>query len=246
MGMMDLGMFGYLVSRPNTHIHFRSSFLLRIGSGLGVQNVRLLPSTNLAETYLINPLGCGNPNTTDIRFPVLGKPCPESRGLFFNHHKSTTYEEWKIFNISEYAALGNYGIREHYAQFGWDDVHFGYPKAAGGWDGPVANSNIIGEITNTTFFWVGVFGLDPRPTNLTDPDGTNNPQKSLLDRLKDNSAIPSSSWAYTAGSMYCKFLSINLSLLRLKKHFNIPNSGWWWLSGISHSRRLRCKSYQEK
>jgi len=103
--------------------------------------------------------------------------------------------------------VSNHNVPELPAQIGWDDVRFGYQKDPRVEEGIVIKKSIIGEIADNKFFWVGVFGLDPRLTNLSDLDGMNNPQRSLIARLKDTSAVPSRSWAYTAGSKYSKFHS---------------------------------------
>lgn len=50
-----------------------------------------------------------------------------------------------------------------------------------------------------TDFFLGMFGLGPRPTNYTNSD---NPQPSFLWSLKNQSLIPSLSWGYTAGAPY--------------------------------------------
>jgi hypothetical protein len=180
--------------------------------------VRLLPSTNLPETYLINYLGCGGPNSTLSRSSILHRSCPESRGLLYA--SSTTYKDYGTYDVANYSALRNYNIPTLEARFGWEDVHVGYPKAPEAGDGIGAYQSLIAQITNNAFFWVGVFGLDPRPTNLSGLGGMSNPQQSLFDRLKENSAIPSRSWAYTAGSKYCKFRPLNRPIFQFMKYLN--------------------------
>ena len=48
-------------------------------------------------------------------------------------------------------------------------------------------------------YWLGIFGLNPRPTNFTT---FADPQTSFVQALADNKTIPSVSWAYTAGNQY--------------------------------------------
>ena len=50
-------------------------------------------------------------------------------------------------------------------------------------------------------FWLGIFGLDPAPSNYTT---LNDPQPNFLWSLNDTNVIPSTSWAYTAGATYSK------------------------------------------
>jgi hypothetical protein len=59
---------------------------------------------------------------------------------------------------------------------------------------------IVAGIATKSFF-LGLFGLDPRPSNFTDFE---NPQPSFMQTLKDNDRIPSLSFAYTAGAPYSK------------------------------------------
>ncbi|KAK5018810.1 hypothetical protein LTR16_000894 [Cryomyces antarcticus] len=49
-------------------------------------------------------------------------------------------------------------------------------------------------------FWLGYFGLDPKPANFSDFDGS--PIPSYIQTLKDRSLIPSLSFGYTAGAAY--------------------------------------------
>lgn len=51
----------------------------------------------------------------------------------------------------------------------------------------------------TKDFYLGNFGLGPKPTNFTT---FNNPQGSFLWSLRNQSLIPSLSWGYTAGNPY--------------------------------------------
>lgn len=50
-------------------------------------------------------------------------------------------------------------------------------------------------------FWLGNFGLGPKPVNFS---GLEYPVASYLQSLKDNGKIPSLSWGYTAGASYSK------------------------------------------
>jgi hypothetical protein len=64
--------------------------------------------------------------------------------------------------------------------------------------GPTVNHSVIAGIAGTEFY-LGMLGLNPRPTNFTT---LNNPQPSFLTRLKNDSSIPSLSYSYTAGAPY--------------------------------------------
>jgi hypothetical protein len=53
----------------------------------------------------------------------------------------------------------------------------------------------------TKEFFMGVFGLTPRPSNFT---SFNEPIPSYLENLRNQSLVPSTSWGYPAGNQYHK------------------------------------------
>jgi hypothetical protein len=57
---------------------------------------------------------------------------------------------------------------------------------------------VVAGVAGTEFF-IGMLGLNPRPTNFTD---LNDPQTSYLSLLKQQNYIPSLSYSYTAGAQY--------------------------------------------
>jgi hypothetical protein len=61
------------------------------------------------------------------------------------------------------------------------------------------NQTIAGIATEE--FYLGVFGINPRPSNFTTFD---DPVPSYMKNLRDQSLIPSTSWGYTAGNPYRK------------------------------------------
>ena len=64
--------------------------------------------------------------------------------------------------------------------------------------GPSLDQQIVAGIA-TKNFYLGVFGLNPRPTNFTN---YNHPVSSFMSNLKEADLIPSLSWSYTAGNQY--------------------------------------------
>ncbi|KAL8900765.1 MAG: hypothetical protein Q9207_005536 [Kuettlingeria erythrocarpa] len=78
---------------------------------------------------------------------------------------------------------------------------YGYDTVALGWEGsggPSLEHQVVGGIA-TKEFYLGSFGLNPRPTNFTN---FTDPVPTFLSTLKNRSMIPSLSWAYTAGNQY--------------------------------------------
>ncbi|KAL8916801.1 MAG: hypothetical protein Q9208_008340 [Pyrenodesmia sp. 3 TL-2023] len=95
-----------------------------------------------------------------------------------------------IFKLGLEANLGYSGN----GRYGHDTVALGWD----GSDGPSLEHQVVGGIA-TKEYYLGSFGLNPRPSNFTN---FTDPVPSFLSTLKDQSLIPSLSWAYTAGNQY--------------------------------------------
>lgn len=65
------------------------------------------------------------------------------------------------------------------------------------------NRSIVAQM-NTLNFYVGQFGVSPRPTNFTvennNATSMNDPQPSFFSLLRDSNLVPSLTYGYTAGS----------------------------------------------
>ncbi|KAJ4290316.1 hypothetical protein N0V90_010532 [Kalmusia sp. IMI 367209] len=158
-----------------------SSFAIQVGEK--AQNVRVLPSTASPNTWVIYEEGCPEDAPSN---------CADSRGGTFNVNNSLTWIPNSIFEL---------GVEENldYNVFG----DFGFDTVTLGWQGsnqPTVKHSVVAGIADTTFSWLGVLGLNPRPTNFS--TFPNSPQPSFVQLLKDQNSIPSLSWAYTAGAPY--------------------------------------------
>lgn len=118
--------------------------------------------------------------------------CANSRGGTFNNNNSLTWIPNSIFELGVEENL-DYDV---FGDFGFDTVTLGWQ----GSNGPSVEHSVVAGIADTTFTWLGVLGLNPRPTNFS--TFPNSPQPSLVQLLKDQNSIPSLSWAYTAGAPY--------------------------------------------
>ena len=78
--------------------------------------------------------------------------------------------------------------------FGNDTVSL----AAPGSGGPTLQNQIVGGIAAQQF-WLGMFGVNPKPTNFTN---FTTEQTSYMMNLKEQDIIPSVSFGYTAGNQY--------------------------------------------
>ena len=161
-----------------------SGFELRVGTP--PQNVDVFVSTTGSETFVVVPGGCqpGDPQT-----------CPSDRGSIFHSSSSTTWNFKGNYTLSLETNLGldsSYDI----ASYGLDDLGLGWQ---GGGLPTLHNQTIAG--TTATDFWVGLFGISPYPTNLTDFNPSDS-TPTYLQTLRTTNVIPSLSWGYTGGAQY--------------------------------------------
>ncbi len=161
-----------------------SSFWL--GVGTPAQNVKFLPSTSIFQTWVVAPEGC-----TSIDPPG----CASSRGNLFNSSASTSWTQSRPISASTFQRNidRNLGYSGN-GVYGRDTVALGWQ----GNGGPSLDQQTVVSIT-TKEFYLGIFGLDPRPSNLTN---SRRPVPSYMMNLFDQSMIPSITWGYTAGNRY--------------------------------------------
>lgn len=138
-------------------------------------------STAGYQVWTISETGC--PNGT-----MMG--CEDSRGTPFLTNESLSWVPNSIWNL---------GLEDN---LGLDDsANFGFDTVTLGWQGsglPTADHIVTSNLAMDQF-WLGTFGLNPRPTNFSN---FNDPQESFMTKLKNNNTIPSLAWAYTAGNQY--------------------------------------------
>jgi hypothetical protein len=165
-----------------------STFIVRVGTP--EQTFRVLPSIIGQETFIPVPEGCTDSDPSN---------CGERRGVYpFNGEQGTGFltnasSSWKsigLFNL----ILGHDVDMTGNGLYGFDTVGLMLPNSGG----LTLETQIVAGIA-TKDFYLGVFGLSPKPSNFTDFDY---PQPSFLGTLKNQSKIPSLSFAYTAGAAY--------------------------------------------
>lgn len=157
----------------------------------------MLISTASEVTWVVLPQGCP-PNTTGIT-PSL--TCTESRGETFNYSLSSSWSEIGNYSLGIELNLGY----DFDGTYGLDTVSLGFSNATGG---PTLYNQIVAGF-ETYDYYTGLFGLGDQPSNLTGSNDSNNlagssTYPSFLTTMKDTKAIPSLSWAYTAGAIYRK------------------------------------------
>ncbi len=158
--------------------------------GTPAQNPRVLISTNGISTWVVLPSpGCGLNETQ----------CANSRGTLFNPNTSSTWSEQGIYNLDRELNLGYTGN----ANFALEKVGLGLDST----QGPSLDSMVLATFQDNVYYFMGLFGLSPLPTNFTN---FADPQPSFLATLRTKNLIPSLSWAYTAGAKYRRFPAFSL------------------------------------
>ena len=160
-----------------------SSFPVQVGSGSvgGLQNVRVMPATAATAIWTIGADGC----------PAdFGSTCPNSRGALFLPNQSLTWVPNSVYQTGLEMNLG----MDTSGSAGFDVATLGWQGSGG----PTVERSIVWNLASGTY-WLGVFGLNPRPTNFTT---FTDPQISFMQTLVNHKKIPSTSWGYTAGNQY--------------------------------------------
>lgn len=138
-------------------------------------------STASGTTVTIGPEGCPSYYPTS---------CNDDRGKIFLSNESLTWIANSIFDIGIEKNLG----LDVNGDTGFDTVTLGWQGSGG----PTVNHSIVQTIKSASY-WLGVFGVNPRPTNFTTYV---DPQPSFMQQLVNFDMIPSLSYAYTAGNRY--------------------------------------------
>lgn len=145
------------------------------------QNVRVLPATSGNTLWVILPEGCKPEDPSD---------CASLCGFNFHINRTSTWSDRGLYKLllATQSELGYSG-----------NARYGYETVTLGWQGeglPTLTNQVIAGIAKKKFY-IGSLGLMPRPVNFTD---FNDPRPSILETLRAQRRIPSSSWSYTAGA----------------------------------------------
>ncbi|KAI9723765.1 MAG: hypothetical protein M1812_001065 [Candelaria pacifica] len=160
-----------------------STFTFRVGNP--PQNVNLLPSTASWQTWVVLPQGCPR------SYPVSN--CNSSRGGIFDNNSSATWVNKGIYKLILESVEFNPSLNTS-AVFGFDTLGVGALSTKG----PSVDHQLFGAFA-TDLYYLGIFGLNPKPTNYS---GFDNPIPSFITGLKDNGSLSSVSFGYTAGASY--------------------------------------------
>jgi hypothetical protein len=162
-----------------------SSFTIEIGTPS--QSVNVFVSTASFQTWGVDPEGCTHTDPSD---------CSTDRGRFYNYSASASWVPntsnitTTIYDLALESNLGYSGK----GRYGFDNITLGYSGAGG----PTLANQTVASIATKEFF-LGIFGVKPQASNFT---SLNDPIPSFMQNLRNQSMIPSLSWAYTAGNQY--------------------------------------------
>lgn len=177
-----------------------STFTIRVGTPQ--QSVRTFVSWASYQTWVVLPPGC------DAAAQYAA--CARSRGGVFNQADSSTWNRIGIYDLWIENNLGDDGN----ALFGYETVGLG---GTGNNEPTLKNTTVGGFAVDD--FYLGVFGINPKPTNFTT---FNDPSPSYMALLKEQKYIPSISFGYTAGASYRgseEFASLTLGGYDSTKYF---------------------------
>ena len=193
-----------------------SSFAVQIGTP--PQEVRTFISWSVYQTWAVLPDGCVAAENYAA--------CATTRGGAYNESLSTSFQERGTYDLWVGRTLGLYGN----AVYGYDTVTL----QGNGGSGPTLQHTTVGGYALETFY-VGVFGINPKPTNFT---GFNNGSPSYMTLLKEQNHIPSVSFGYTAGAQYrsnSSFASLTLGGYDTSK---FVENNLTWIFGPDNERDI--------
>ena len=165
-----------------------SSFILHVGTP--PQYFRILPATITGEIWVPVPQGCTPTDPDDCAslrgtLPFDGNP---SSG--FQTNQSSTWIANGLYELDIETALNLSGN----GQYGFDSIGIGFQTS-----GNLSLSHQVVAGIATKDFYLGVFGLGPKPANFSN---FAEPQTTFMTNLARQRLIPSLSFGYTAGAQY--------------------------------------------
>lgn len=152
--------------------------------GTPAQYPRVLISTAGYNSWVVMPQPGCNSSTND---------CANSRGSLFSPNQSSTWKDRGLYAFDLEQNL-NYSTN---GDFGFDTVGLGLQPSSG----PTLENQVVAGFLNNLDYYLGIFGVAPWPTNLTN---FSSPEPSFMTTLRSKNLIPSLTYSYTAGAKYSK------------------------------------------
>ena len=158
-----------------------SSFTLRVGTPQ--QFVRTFISWAVYQTWVVLPVGCSAAKDQSA--------CADKRGWLFDNDTSSTFDYVGVYDLWVGRNLGD----TPNSAVGFDRVGL----SGVGENGPTLDNTTVACFASEMMYYVGIFGINPKPSNFT---GFDDPTTSYMTQLKEQKMIPSVSFGYTAGAYY--------------------------------------------
>ena len=161
-----------------------SSFAIQVGTP--AQTVKVLLSTASYQTLVVLPQGCSAKDPSN---------CESSRGRVYHPEQSHTWNPNNLVpnGTFSFGLESNLGYNSN-GEYGYDTLTLDWEGSGG----PSLQHQIVAGIA-TKDFYMGLFGVNPRPSNFTNYD---NAVPSFMSNLKNKSMIPSLTYGYTSGNQY--------------------------------------------
>lgn len=162
-----------------------STFPIQIGAP--PQIVKILPSTAGSQTWVVLPQGCVQSDPAN---------CSISRGGLFQYTSSATWRDntGAVNSLFPLPVEDNLNAINVAGLYGSDNITLG----GQGSGGPMLGNQTVAGIANKDFY-LGQFGLNPRPLKLP---GETVALSDYVSQLNNSGLIPSLAWSYTAGNQY--------------------------------------------
>lgn len=170
-----------------------STFTVSVGTP--PQNFRVLPSTQVSETWVILPDGCIASDPSDCQTQRGGENFNGQSPKGFLSNQSSTWQQLGLYTINTESVLNITGVN---GLFGNDTVGLNGGNGSTVGAGLSLAKQTVGGIAAKDYF-LGLLGLSIAPSSFS---SAANPAQTFLTNLFKERLIPSLSYGYTAGASY--------------------------------------------
>ncbi|KAM0719693.1 hypothetical protein Q7P37_003824 [Cladosporium fusiforme] len=175
-----------------------NSFIVQVGTP--PQDFRILPSILEQATWVLHPQGCTPDDPADCPYSRGALPFQGANNTGLQVNESSTWATIGIYTLSTYGERMGYPGN---GLFGFDNV--GLSNESNSLE---LSEQVVAAIADKSFY-LGQFGLGPKPSNFTT---FNDPIPNTMANLVNESMIPSMSFGYTAGAYYRSRAPASLTL----------------------------------
>ncbi|KAF2666526.1 acid protease [Microthyrium microscopicum] len=165
-----------------------------VGVGTPPQNFRVLPASQISETYVTSTEGCISSDPSNCYSLRGGEIFNSNPPAGFLSNQSSTWDELGLYGLTEESTLDVTGNGD----FGTDVISLNGGNGSSTGDGVSLAAQVVAAVPDKDYF-LGSLGLSQRPPSFST---ASNAKDNLLDSLYEKKLIPSRSFSYTAGAYY--------------------------------------------